>query len=313
MNVLSQDKQLIIRIASIDIGRCNFAQYIEDFEATKMKELEVRYKKLPKSQQRRVGGHMNDSIAKILEEITLCGKRVQTGVYDFTDEKNIEEKNEKSKDGKNIEKEGLTTEIRLNLLKHLHKFDELWRSCDIFVIEQQFFNTPTFVKKGTKRGPSSGANVNAIKMAEAVFMWFLDKYPFKVIEYFGSQYKTQIFGAPWKMSKSERKRWAIEKSFQIHTLRNDEDMINLYNLSEAAKRKQFKVRQNKNGIKNIESKEIKNELRIQQFKDDYSCKSDDAIELQDKIIRDKQKMDDFYGDAFLQAQAFKYRTMVACF
>lgn len=291
-------KNNFVRIASIDIGRCNFAQYVEDFSSTEIVKLEERYKKLPKKLKRRVRGKTNPEIEKLLEDTVLCGTRVQTGVYDFTGEKekNSEECDEYDLDEKNVET-GLTMQIRLNLLEHLNKYRYLWDTCDIFVIEQQFFNSPTFNKKGTGRKAGSFANVNAIKMAEAVFVWFLDKYrTSKIITYFGSQFKTQILGAPWKMTKPERKKWAIEKSYEIYTKRGDEDMINIYNLSEAVKRKR-----------------INSEARIQKFKDEFPCETEDAQELADKIIREKQKLDDCYGDAFLQAQAFKFRTMVACF
>ena len=156
-----------IRLASFDIGYCNFAQYIEEFDANNMFKLEKEYKKLPKKKQRRMGGPVCDEIADLLKKTALCGKRIQTGVYNLTGEES---------------ELNLTT--RKNLLLHLHSFEYLWETVDIFIIESQFFRTPAFGKKGPRRGAASEGNIDAIKLAEAVFMWFLDNYPFKTIVYF---------------------------------------------------------------------------------------------------------------------------------
>lgn len=269
-----------IRLVSIDIGRCNFAQYIEDFSSDEIVELEKKYNKLPKPLQRRIKGPMNSEIEKLLLATALCGTRVQTGVYDFTSD--LEEEG------------GWDIKARMNLLKHLSDFQYLWDTCDIFVIEQQFFNAAAFGGK-KKRAASSGANVDAIKIAEATFMWFLERYPFKTITYFGSQYKTQIFGAPWKLNKTQRKKWATDQANRYYLLREDTDMINIYKLAEAVKRKQ-----------------IKTDKRIAEFKNDYPCTTDDGDQLSTKVICEKQKLDDV-SDTYMQAQAFKFKTMVGCF
>lgn len=268
----------MFRIASFDIGRCNFAQYVEEFDPQVIEGLEKRYKALPKQRQRRVKGAMNSDVSQLLEETALCGTRISTGVYDFTTETG----------------QGLDVAARLAMLAHLARFESLWDTCDIFVIEQQFFNATAFGGK-KKRNTAAGANVDAIKVAEATFMWFLERYPFKTICYFGSQFKTQIFGAPWKMSKPERKKWATDKAEEIYRQREDQEMINLFDLAEAVKRKR-----------------ITTEERVQSFKDQFPCDGQDTQELADKIIREKQKLDDV-ADAFMQCQAFKFRTMVGCF
>lgn len=265
-----------IRLTSIDIGRRNFAQYIEDFSSNEIIALESQYRKLPKNKKRRVKGVMPIEIQEIQDKLLLMGTRVQTGVYNFAEED---------------EDRDWDIDARKNLLAHLNKYVELWDSTDIFVIEQQFFNTSF---GGKKKGKSSGANIIAIKIAECTFTWFLIKYPNKTITYFGSQNKTQLFGAPY-MTKDERKRWATEKAKELYTIRKDQDMINVFELSNTVKRKQ-----------------IKTEEKVDFFKKTCKCTSIDANELADKIIREKQKLDDI-SDACIQAQAFKYRTMIACF
>lgn len=266
----------MIRLASFDIGVRNFAQYVEEFDPNEIYTLEKRYKSLPKQQQRRVKGTMNSAIEELLVATAMCGTRVTTGVYDFTHEKG----------------QGLDVLSRKQLLAHLTRFEKVWDTCDIFVIEQQFFNTTGF---GGKKKAGSGANVDAIKIAEATFMWLLDRYPFKTIIYFGSQFKTQIFGAPLKMTKTQRKNWATVKAEEFYRQRCDAEMGTLFDLAEGVKRKR-----------------ITTEARVQSFKDEYPVESSDCVDLANKLIRDKQKLDDV-ADAFMQAQAFKFRAMVGCF
>ncbi len=272
-----------VRLASIDIGRKNFSQYIEDINVDAILDLEKKYNKLPKSKQRKIGGVFHPEIEEILNECFLTGKRVQTGVYDFT-----EEEGQKYDD-----------RVRENLIYHLEYYSYLWKTCDIFAIEEQYHNPNKGRKGNFKNSPNtpdkSGANAGAIRMAEAVFVWFKIKYPKKVIFYFPSSYKTQILGAPGKMKDRERKKWSSEKAEQIYIMREDEDMMNVYELSRAVK-----------------NKRKMDEERVQQFKDNFPCETEDAEELADKIIRERQKLDDF-SDGLCQAQAVKYATMIACF
>lgn len=267
---------IMVRIASFDIGRCNFAQYIEEFDSEVINELKTKYSELPKNKQRRVKGEMNEDISEILNKIVLSGKRISTGVYNFT----------KSND------QGLDKNTRLELLNHLSKFKYIWDDCDIFIIEQQFFNTPGFGR--TSAG--SGANIDAIKMGESTYMWLLDRYPEKEITYFGSQFKTQIFGAPWKQTKLERKNWAVQKAIEIYNKRQDQEMITLFNLAEDIKGKRLTTL----------------EKNIDEYKEKYLCEDDDTKDLFNKIILEKQKLDDI-SDSMIQCQAYKYRKMVACF
>ena len=265
---------MTLTFASIDIGYRDFAQYIEEFSIKKVKELEAKYDRLPKKLKRNAKGPMNNKIKKILHECTLSGKRIQTGVYDFTLSKN----------------QGLDNNTRLALLQHLDRFILLWDRCDGFIIEQQFYNIQT---KGRGKN-KAGVNMDAIKLGEACYMWFLYKYPNKHISYIGSQYKTQIFGAP-RMKKPERKKWVTSLAKEMYVDRDDKDMINIYDLKEYVK-----------------GKRVKTEKRIKEYHDLYPTESEDSKELAEKIISDKQKLDDV-SDAFVTLQAYKYKTMIACF
>ncbi len=266
-----------LTLASFDIGKKNFAQYAERFSVNKMLELEKKYKALPKKFQRRVKGSMNSDIDNILKEIYLDGQRIQIGVYDLREDKTSTK---------------LDMATRRNLCKHLYKFKWVWDQCDIFVIEQQYFRT-----FGTgKRNKGTEANVDAIKLAEATIMWLLDNYPSREILYFGSQYKTQILGAPWGQKKDERKKWAVNKAREIFEMRKDKDIIDLYNLKDS-----------------IFNKRLNKEEKINGFLKPFETRDDDIKYFAERIVRDRQKLDDAPGDVTIQAQAFKFRNMVACF
>lgn len=270
----------MMRIASIDIGKKNFAQYIEDFDETELEKYKTTYSELPKTFQRRVKGKMNANVEEILQGIFLCGKRVQFGVYDLR-------RNKSSND--------LDIPTRRNILAHLDRFKDLWSTCDVVIIEQQYFHS---LSSNGARTPGGGANVDAIKMAELVLAWFLITFPEKPhgwIGYFGSQFKTQMLGADPKLTKIQRKTWAVDKSKEIYTSRNDEDALMLYDLSVEVKGKRFTK-----------------EERVSEFLCPFEDKEECVRELAEKIVREKQKLDDV-ADCCLQAQAYKFRNIVACF
>ena len=270
-----------IRIASFDIGKKNFAQYIEDADIEKLKELEERYKKLPKKLKRRCNGPMNSDVGEILNDIFLSSIRIQTGVYDLREDKTSN---------------ALDIQTRFNLLRHLESFIPLWKTCDIFVIERQYFKTEHRGRKN-KKGSKSEANVSAIQFAEATLMWFIESYPAREIMYFGSQNKTQILGAPVGLSKIERKKWATNKCREIYELRNDFGMTEIFHLNDRIFRKR-----------------LNSEEAVKKYLDTFpkdKC-SQDCIELSKKVVNERQKLDDI-GDACVQCQAFKFRNLVAFF
>lgn len=241
----------MLRIASFDIGRKNFAQYVEDWTVGESGD--------DPSPRKSIGS---------IDDVYLSGKRVQTGVYDLGSEE----------DGSS--KGGLTHSIRLNLLKHLNSFSRLWSSCDVFIIEQQFFKV--WSGRGRKKG--SEANVDAIKIAEAVYMWFLDRYPFKTIEYCSSANKTKLLNAPKRMNKPQRKEWSCQEAERLYALRGDEEMKRVYQLRRDIARKRLTPKFVKETLKPF-----------------LGC---GVEELARYIVTTRQKLDDI-SDACLQAQAYK--------
>lgn len=271
-----------IRLASFDIGKVNFAHYIEDINVEKILELEKEYNKLPKKLQRKTKGELIPQMKKIIDELYLTGNRIHTGVYDIR-----------------VSKEDVfDINTRKNLICHLDSYRSLFDKCDIFIIEQQYFKTWSGRRKrgGHSASPGTEANVDAIKIAESVVMWLLCEYPLKEVMYFGSQNKTQILGAPWNLTKAQRKKWSSIECRRLYELRGDASLIDLFNLEDRVFRKR-----------------LDNESKIKTYLETYNTNnSDDGKELANKVVRNRQKLDDI-SDACLQAQAFKFKTMVACF
>lgn len=242
-----------IRIASFDIGKKNLAFYAEDVDVKRIRNLESKYNSLLKKHRRRKGGVLFKPVEDILNDMFRYAKHVDGGhgVFDIREyEDNI-----------------LDIHVRANLHKLMESYMWLWTTCDIVCIEQQFFN-PRAKSKG------GGANMDAIKIGECLFSWFVDNfYPHKIIEYFGSQYKTQLLGAPlrvedkkggWKpMSKQDRKDWSVEKAEEIFLLRGVKDVADMFGSAKKGKRK-----------------------------------------------RGQQKMDDV-ADCVIQCQAYKFKRMIA--
>ena len=76
----------MLRIASFDIGKKNFAEYVEECDITILEKLQKKYDDLPFRLKRRVKGQMNENIKSILNEIFLCGKMIHVGVFDLRKE-----------------------------------------------------------------------------------------------------------------------------------------------------------------------------------------------------------------------------------
>lgn len=264
-----------IRLASFDIGKVNFAHYIEDMDVSKILAVEKKYKDLPKKLQRKTKGEVSSEMREILKDLYLSGNRIHTGVYDI----------------RNGVEDVFDIPTRKNLLTHLYSHKYLWDECNIFVVEQQYFKTWS----GRRKSPGTEANVDAIKIAECLMTWLLCEYPFKEILYFGSQNKTQMLGAPWNLDKPQRKKWAIEECRRMYEWRKDECMTQLFLLEDR-----------------VYKKRMNSEEKILSFLNSYTPTDEDGKLMAEKIVRNRQKLDDIC-DAALQAQAFKFKTMVACF
>jgi len=196
----------MLRLATFDIGRKNFAHHVEDV-ALEGKDaifsLEKRYASLPRQLRRRVKGAMTPQISELLRLVCTSGTTVHQDVVDLR---------------ANPECKKLDLPTRNNLFTYLNRLFSLWQTCDLFIIEQQYFST--FTPKG-RRGKKTEANIDAIKLGECCYAWFQIKFPLAEILFYGSQNKTQILGAPNSLSKYQRKKWAIGKMGELMELRGE--------------------------------------------------------------------------------------------
>ena len=176
-------------VASFDIGKCNFAFYIEEFDADKLSCL----KTIPKSKRE----------GKECEELMSCvylnGNKVLYKNLDLT---------QGTEKGKYLDKK-----IYMNMITELDKCKEFFDKCSIIIIEQQM----SF---------KAAQNTMALKLGQHCFSYFLFRYgETKEIIEFPAYYKTQILGAPKKLTKPERKKWATEKCVDILMERGDMETL----------------------------------------------------------------------------------------
>lgn len=220
---MSKTKVLIepfyLRIANFDIGKKNFAYYVEDCEIPTIEKLSKRWKLLPSKIRTASMSKTPEEIKKMQEETMIRSKTVDVAVEDlrFTD------------------KDVLDIETRENIIEYLRSKSALWSTCDVIVIEQQFFNTYGQGRR-SKKVPGTGANVDAIKIAELVLTFFMICFPQIRVFSFGAQFKTRMLGAPPDLKKEQRKKWASEKAREIAEKRKDRRFLDY--CAECKKRKQ---------------------------------------------------------------------------
>lgn len=228
----------MIRFVSFDIGKVNFAQYVEEISI--------------------------NTITNNPEEIPLLGTRIHTGVYDLREDKTSDK---------------LDMATRKNIISHLESFVDTFGSNPVFIIEEQFSRT-------FSRGRKGQSNTQALKMGELVMGWVLTRYPDSYSEFIRANQKTKLLGAPKKLDKPQRKKWAEKKARELYTLRKDQVMIDIFNLQDTVYRKR-----------------VDTPARINKYLDRYPHSQ--LRDLAKKVVM-KQKLDDI-SDAFLQVQAFKIR------
>lgn len=89
-------------------------------------------------------------------------------------------------------------EIFRNLYQVLDTFRTLWDDCNVFLIEQQMQYR-------------HASNIKALKLSQHVLSYFYIHYPSSNILEYPAYHKTQIWRAPPKLLKHQRKTWAISK------------------------------------------------------------------------------------------------------
>lgn len=191
-------------IASFDIGKVNFAFYIEEINKNHLDSII----NIPKNKRYNIDGTCTDIFNTTLNQILLNGKKILLKNVNLTS---------------NTKKEKyFDIELCYNLNDLLDQYSEYWDNVSYFIIEQQM----SFGKK---------VNTMALKLGQHCESYFIFKYGrFKKIVEFPSYYKTQVLGAKKEekklksgkikytaVDKTSRKKWAIEKALYILSERND--------------------------------------------------------------------------------------------
>jgi hypothetical protein len=207
----------IVWVASFDIGKKNFAFYIEEFDKSKLMNLPC----LPNIKRYNIDGTATPEFSKIINNVCMNGKSILFENSDLTE---------------GCKKSSyLDPETYHNMTDLLDQYINYWDQCDAFVIEKQM----SFGKRH---------NTMALKLGQHCWSYFSFKYGrFKEIIEFPAYHKTQILGAKkietimkkgnvkyTSIDKPARKKWSVEKAMSILKERNDFDTIS--SLTSARKR-----------------------------------------------------------------------------
>ena len=192
----------IIHIASFDIGKLNFAFYIEEIDLSKFENI----KNISSLKRYNINGTTTEEFRNILDNVYKNGKNILLRKYDLTE--------------KDVDKDKyFDFNLCYNMVDVLDEYEEYWENVDIIIVERQM----SFRKK---------INTMALKLGQHCESYFINKYgrDIKVIE-FEAYHKTQILGAEKilttsrksykNMSDYARKKWAIEEAFSVLSLRDD--------------------------------------------------------------------------------------------
>jgi hypothetical protein len=193
-----------IWIASFDIGKKNFAFYIEEINLEELKGIN----NIQKLKRYKADGTCTDEFEKIIRSVYMNGKRILLKNIDLTVGTD--------------KKKYFDIELCHNLIDTLDKYQEYFDKVSYVVVEQQM----SFGKK---------INTMALKLGQHCESYFLFKYGrFKEVIEFPSYYKTQVLGAEkikkstktGKISykavdKTSRKKWAIYEASTILAERED--------------------------------------------------------------------------------------------
>jgi len=185
----------MVWVASFDPGKCNFAFAIEEISEENLKCI----KSLPKSKRYDGDGKHTKEYGDTITKALMSSKTI------LVRNVNVNGDTEKGK--------YLDTRVFINITNLLDEYKVYWDKCSFILIEQQM----SFKK---------GHNTMALKVAQHVFSYFTFCYStFKEIIEFPAYHKTKLLGAPKKLTKPQRKKWAIEKALSIWESRKDTEIL----------------------------------------------------------------------------------------
>lgn len=195
----------IIWIASFDIGKVNFAFYVEEINLTKLNSI----KNIAKDKRYHPNGTYTEEFKELMEN----------GIYQNGNKKLL--RNINLTDGTDKDKY-FDTDICYNMFDVLDEYQEYWDKVSFVIVEKQM----------AFRGK---INTMALKLGQNCQSYFMMNYgrKLKVIE-FPAYYKTTVLGAPQTAANTktgkvrfktlgdrERKIWSVKEVFGILSIRND--------------------------------------------------------------------------------------------
>ena len=195
---MDTDKNHIL-IACFDIGKKNFAFNVDRVNISKLSNIE----NVPLKNRYMKNGTPTSDFYKTMTNVCKSIKTLKVENLDLTTGCD--------------KKQYLDPRTYINMYNTLEKYKEIWDKCSVFIIEQQM----SFGRKN---------NTMAIKLGQHCYSYFLFNYGvFKEIMEFPAYHKTKVLGAPRKLSKPERKKWAIEKAMSLLSQRGDNEIIDKLN------------------------------------------------------------------------------------
>ena len=134
-------------VASFDIGKKNFAFYVEEFSEEKLKSLKI-------CRKFNIDKTMTTSFSELLKCIFMNGTTLLHKNLDLTIN--------------TVKGKYLDVQIFYNMIIELDKYKEIFDKCDVIIIEQQM----SFKK---------AQNTMAIKLGQHCFSYFTMRYPMSVV------------------------------------------------------------------------------------------------------------------------------------
>lgn len=203
VDIVNQSK---IYICSIDIGKKNFAFYIEEIDKDNL----ISIQNLQKDKRYNLNGTPTPKFKELLKQVWTNGKTV------------LFQNNDLTKGQKTMNE----PEICYNMNDLLDQYSDYFDNCFVIIIEKQM----SFGKKH---------NTMAVKLAQHCWSYFSFRYGrFKKLIEFPAYYKTQILGAQKiekrlkngktsfkSMDKAQRKKWSIVQAEEIFNDRQDIETI----------------------------------------------------------------------------------------
>ena len=200
-------------LASFDIGKLNFAFYIEEFDESELSKIE----NIEKSKRYNTDGTCSDDFSKLMEKVYLTGKKILLCNYDLTENTNKEKYYDK--------------DICYNMNAVLDTYAEYFDDVSVVIVEQQM----AFGKKVNTMALKLGQN------CQSYFMFNYKKDELQIVE-FPAYHKTQVLGAKkdekttktgkktYKvMGDKERKAWSVKEGFYLLALREDYETMSEIN------------------------------------------------------------------------------------